>query len=88
LKIEDLRNSIIKKNGEIKMKCPLCGCVSFYIKDPDDEYETYEFAWRDGNIEFSADVDQDGCPEVCDDTEVFCDQCSWHGETQTLDEGN
>ena len=35
-----------------KMECPLCGCVGFYIKDPDDEYETYEFAWRDGNVEF------------------------------------
>ena len=74
--------------GIHKMKCPLCGCVSFYIKDPDDEYETYEFAWRDGNVEFSADVDQDSCPEVCDDTEIFCDQCSWHGETQTLEDSN
>ena len=58
--------------------------VSFYIKDPDDEYETYEFAWRDGNVEFGADVDPDSCPEICDDTEVFCDQCSWHGETKEL----
>ena len=69
------------------MKCPLCGCVSFYIKDPDDEYETYEFAWRDGNVEFSDDVDPDACPEIFDDTEVFCDQCSWHGETNGLIEG-
>ena len=28
------------------MKCPQCGCEKFYVKDPDDEYETYEFAWR------------------------------------------
>ena len=32
------------------MKCPLCGCVSFYVKDPDDAYETYEFDWRDGRV--------------------------------------
>ncbi len=66
------------------MKCPLCGCVSFYVKDPDDAYETYEFDWRDGNVEFSADVDPAVCPEIGDDTEVFCDQCSWHGESREL----
>ena len=66
------------------MKCPLCGCARFYIKDPEDEYETYEFAWRDGNVEFSADVDLASCPELGDDTEVFCDQCAWHGEAQKL----
>ncbi|MBT8365851.1 MAG: hypothetical protein KJP23_14240 [Deltaproteobacteria bacterium] len=70
------------------MKCPLCGCVSFYVKDPDDEYETYEFAWRDGNVEFDADVDPAACPEICEDTEIFCDQCSWHGDTQELKETN
>ncbi len=70
------------------MKCPLCGCVSFYVKDPDDEYETYEFAWRDGNVEFDADLDRSSCPEVCHDTEIFCDQCSWHGETKTLKDSN
>ena len=66
------------------MKCPQCGCENFYIKDPDDEYESYEFSWRDGNVEFSADLDSSGCPEVCDDTETFCDKCSWHGSFKEL----
>ena len=66
------------------MKCPLCGCEKFYIKDPDDEYETYEFGWRDGNVEFSTDVDASDCPEFSDDSEIFCDQCSWHGDTKEL----
>ena len=40
------------------MKCPKCGCEKFYIKDPDDEYETYEFEGRDGEICFDPDVDE------------------------------
>ena len=68
------------------MKCPLCGCAKFYVKDPEDEYGTYEFAWRDGNVEFDADVDPATCPELSDDTEVFCDQCSWHGGTKELND--
>ena len=70
------------------MKCPQCGCEKFYVKDPDDEYETYEFAWRDGNVEFSADVDSSSCPEVCDDTETFCDKCSWHGSVKELNDAS
>jgi hypothetical protein len=70
------------------MKCPFCGCASFYVKDPDDEYETYEFSWRDGNVEFDADMDPASCPEVCDDTEIFCDKCSWHGEAKELKDAN
>lgn len=70
------------------MKCPLCGCVEFFIKDPDDEYETYEFGWRDGNVEFGADVDSSGCPEIYDDTETFCDKCSWHGSVKELRDGS
>jgi len=30
------------------MKCPVCSCANFYIKDPEDEYETYEFELKDG----------------------------------------
>ena len=69
------------------MKCPVCGCVEFYVKDPDDEYETYEFSWRDGNVEFSSDLDPASCPEVGDDTKTFCDACSWHGSFKELSEG-
>ena len=34
------------------MKCPVCGCIKFYVKDPADEYETYEFECNDGVICF------------------------------------
>jgi hypothetical protein len=41
------------------MKCPLCGCKTFYLKDPDDEYETYEFELHDGKVAFGPDVDSE-----------------------------
>jgi len=25
------------------MKCPVCGSLNFFVKDPDDAYETYDF---------------------------------------------
>ena len=37
------------------MECPLCRCEKFYLKDPDDPFETYEFTWRDGEILFECD---------------------------------
>ena len=70
------------------MKCPFCGCARFYLKDPADEYQTYEFSWRDGNVEFDADVDPTICPELCEDSEIFCDKCSWHGEAKELKDIN
>ena len=66
------------------MKCPLCGCKTFYLKDPDDEYETYEFELHDGKVAFGPDVDASSCPEVCYDTETHCDKCSWHGAFDEL----
>ena len=68
------------------VKCPLCGCEKFYIKDPDDEYETYEFELQDGKVAFGPDVDTSSCPEVCHDTETYCEKCSWHGEFNELAE--
>jgi hypothetical protein len=70
------------------MKCPLCGCEKFYVKDPDDEYETYEFELHDGKAAFGPDVDDSSCPEVCDDTETYCDKCSWHGDFKELTGGS
>jgi hypothetical protein len=31
-------------------------------------------------------LDPSSCPEVCDDTETFCDQCSWHGSFKELND--
>jgi hypothetical protein len=56
------------------MKCPICGCQKFFVKDPADEYETYEFDLQDGQAVFPADPQ-----EMTGDTETYCHRCSWHG---------
>lgn len=56
------------------MKCPVCGSTKFFLKDPADDYETYEFAVENGQPVFPAEP-QDLQP----DTESFCQRCSWHG---------
>jgi len=68
-----------------EMKCPTCGCMKFYVKDPDDEYETCEFECRDGEIVFSSLVDESEAPEIKKQTETFCDRCVWHGEFGELE---
>ena len=65
-------------------KCPICGCEEFYVKDPDDEYETYEFRCKDGEVCFNPDVDCEAAPEVGDDTETFCNRCSWHDKLKVV----
>ena len=66
------------------MKCPLCGCTEFYVKDPDDEYDIYEFTCKDGSVAFDAEVDVKDVPEISDATETYCDKCAWHGKMETL----
>ena len=54
------------------MKCPLCGCKKFYLKDPDDEYETYGFDCESGEACFDPGIDGD--------SHIYCDTCSWNGK--------
>ena len=64
------------------MKCPYCGCEAFYCKDPDDPYETYEFCFENGQAAFQDPETE--TPEVESDTEIYCNQCTWHGKRQEL----
>jgi hypothetical protein len=66
------------------MKCPKCGCEKFYVKDPDDEYETYEFECPDGKICFDPDVDESVAPVVEKETEAYCNKCAWHDKFEKL----
>jgi hypothetical protein len=66
------------------MECPFCGCQNFYVKDPNDEFEIYEFETKDGDIAFSEDVDEADCPAIEEGTETYCNQCAWHGKIQEL----
>ena len=65
-------------------KCPVCGSQDFYVKDPADEYETYAFQCRDGQIVYGPPGQSQ--PQIENDTEAFCDRCSWHGEYYRLEE--
>jgi len=66
------------------MKCPFCGCEDFFVKDPDDEYETYAFSVGSGEIVVSENTDASECPAIGDETHIYCDQCSWHGKFKEL----
>ena len=65
-------------------KCPVCGCRTFYIKNPQDAYDLYEFQYPDGRICFDPSVDASAVPQIDSDTEIFCNDCSWHGRFGVL----
>jgi hypothetical protein len=62
----------------------MCGCTSLYVKDPNDEYDTYSFDLEAGGIVFSDDVDESECPEIQDDTRTYCSKCAWNGRFADL----
>ncbi|MEW6078300.1 MAG: hypothetical protein AB1724_10840 [Thermodesulfobacteriota bacterium] len=59
------------------MRCPVCGCLHFHVKDAVDEYDTHEFTIANDSAIF---------PESREDlivedlTHVYCNGCAWHGE--------
>ncbi|MEJ2589194.1 MAG: hypothetical protein P8165_16785 [Deltaproteobacteria bacterium] len=65
-------------------KCPICGSKRFYVKNPDDEYDLYEFECRDGEIYFEDTLTDEECPEVRDGTETYCNNCAWHDKFEEL----
>ena len=60
-------------------KCPTCGCKTFYIKNPEDEYEVYVFTCDDGEVCFDAEISEtETPPQIEDETETYCNNCAWH----------
>lgn len=66
------------------MKCPVCGCQKFYLKDADDEYETYGFDCESGEVCFDPGIDDDDVPDLLDDSPIYCDSCAWNGRFDEL----
>ncbi|UCF94677.1 MAG: hypothetical protein JSW39_11130 [Desulfobacterales bacterium] len=66
------------------MKCPVCGGLNFYVKDPDDEYETYEFELKEGGASFASETAAAKPPDVREQTETYCNKCAWHGKFGAL----
>jgi hypothetical protein len=69
------------------MKCPVCGSLNFFVKDADDEYETYDFELKGEAVVFNPEAAESDSPEVKSDTEVFCEKCTWHDKFQELKNG-
>jgi len=67
-----------------EIECPHCGCEEFYVKDPDDEYEIYEFSCPDGEIVFSTKCAGVETPEIQPQTETYCNRCAWHGKYREI----
>jgi hypothetical protein len=66
------------------MECPFCRSQNFYLKDPEDEYETHEFDLREGNIEFLEKGNPPFSFRLEKDSQVFCNRCAWHGRMEDL----
>ncbi len=66
------------------MACPFCGCEHFYIKDPEDDYETYEFDLKENQVVFTSGEDDTKTLQVAEDMEAYCDHCAWHGKMKEL----
>jgi hypothetical protein len=65
-------------------QCPICGSVEFYVKDPEDEFGTYDLKLCNGEITFSSNYSNSELPEIGDDTTLNCNLCTWHGELKKL----
>lgn len=64
------------------MACPVCKSDQFYVKDPDDAFEIYEFQIKNGEIKpADADVDTE---QINGKREIYCQRCSWHGKKDAL----
>lgn len=68
-------------------QCPVCGSEEFYVKDPEDEYETYGFRCEEGGLQFDQEVEMEQLPEVSGETEAFCNRCAWHDRMEVLQKG-
>jgi hypothetical protein len=66
------------------MKCPVCGSLNFFVKDPHDGYETHEFELKGEDVVFSPEAAESESAEVKSNTEIFCEKCAWHDKFQEL----
>ena len=66
------------------MKCPICGSLNFFVKNPDDEYETHGFELKGEDVVFNPEAAELSNPDLKTDTEIFCEKCAWHDKFQEL----
>ena len=61
------------------MACPLCKSQRFYVKDPEDVFETYDFELQNGQLHFEDPQSAPKQEQVKEESEIFCQRCAWHG---------
>ena len=66
------------------MECPYCRRRNFYLKDPDDEFETFEFDFREGEAVFAEKKGTRSSLFLEKDTPIFCNRCAWRGRMEDL----
>ena len=66
-------------------KCPACKSENFYLKDPDDEYEIFEFDLQEGEMIFLGNEGLKDPPPLRDETRIFCNRCAWNGRKTDLE---
>jgi len=65
-------------------KCPVCGSLGFYVKDPQDEFETFAFALANGRAVCDGPTT---AGIVAGAAESYCSRCSWHGRIPEVNLG-
>ena len=68
----------------IQMKCPACGSESFYAKDPEDQYNIFDFDLKGGEVIFKAEDTESSPLNIVEETETFCTRCAWHDKFKRL----
>ena len=66
-------------------KCPVCGCKTFYIKNPEDDFDLYVFTCPEGDVCFDEEINEsNAAPPLEDETETYCNDCAWHDQFQKI----
>lgn len=73
------------KKEVIFIACPICKSVEFYVKDPSDPFEIYEFQLKNGKVKFDEPEDETDLSLEKGEREIFCQRCSWHGKYDSIE---
>jgi hypothetical protein len=64
----------------ISMACPICKSNDFYSKNPDDDYDVFEFTFENGQIQYEHEDAESDAPRMSENPEIYCQRCAWHGK--------
>ena len=69
----------------ISMACPVCKSNDFYTKNPDDDYDIFEFKYEQGQVQYEDDDAESEAPPMSENPEIYCQRCAWHGKISGVD---